>query len=188
MQGEAWCVVRITVGQRSTARPPCSAQRAQHPVARILQHWWGAKEATMECSNLMKRDVECCGLDDTVEHVAARMAERGIGFIPVCDAGGEMVGTLTDRDIVLRVVATGRLAAQTPVSEVFTREVIGCSEADELAVAEALMSRHKKSRIVCFDARGKLSGVISLSDIARIETGARSSALLRSVAQREARA
>ncbi len=141
----------------------------------------------MECSELMKSDVECCDLGDTIEEVARRMAERNIGFVPVCTPQGEVIGTLTDRDIVLRVVATGLDPAVTSVEEVFSREVVGCSESEELTVAEALMSRHKKSRIVCFDGDGKLSGVISLSDVARIETGARSSALLRSVAQREAR-
>ena len=57
----------------------------------------------------------------------------------------------------------------------------------ELIVAEALMSKHKKSRIICLDQDDGLAGVISLSDVARVETGARSAALLRSVAQREAR-
>lgn len=141
----------------------------------------------MECSELMKTDVECCDPGDTIEEVALRMAERKIGFVPVCDSDGEVVGTLTDRDIVVRVVAAGRDPAITSIEEVFSRGVIACAESDELSVAEALMSRHKKSRIVCLDDQGKLAGVISLSDIARIETGARSSALLRSVSQREAR-
>lgn len=140
----------------------------------------------MECSELMKTDVECCDLGDTIEEVALRMAERKIGFVPVCD-NGEVVGTLTDRDIVVRVVAAGRDPAITSIEEVFSRGVIACSESDDLRFAEALMSRHKKSRIVCLNDQGKLAGVISLSDIARIETGARSSALLRSVSQREAR-
>lgn len=140
----------------------------------------------MECSELMKTDVECCDLGDTIEEVALRMAERKIGFVPVCDSG-EVVGTLTDRDIVVRVVAAGRDPAITSIEEVFSRGVIACSESDDLRFAEALMSRHKKSRIVCLNDQGKLAGVISLSDIARIETGARSSALLRSVSQREAR-
>jgi CBS domain-containing protein len=141
----------------------------------------------MKCSSLMKTDIECCSLEDTVEHVARRMSERGIGFVPVCYGRHHVVGTLTDRDIVLRVVAAGLDASETTVGDVFTREVIGCSPDDDLSVAEALMSKHKKSRIVCVDRNESLVGVISLSDVARIETGARSSALLRSVAQREAR-
>jgi len=135
----------------------------------------------------MKTDIECCNLDQTVEDVAMRMKARGIGFVPVCHHAGKVVGTLTDRDIVLRVVAAGLSASETKVSDVFTREVVSCSPQDELVAAEALMSKYKKSRILCLDSDDSLLGVISLSDIARVETGARSSALLRSVAQRESR-
>src|SRR4051812_17737289 len=102
----------------------------------------------MQCSDLMKTDIECCGPDETVEDAAVRMKDRGIGFIPICYDRGKVAGTLTDRDIVLRVVATGMKPSATKVSEVFTREVIGCSPDDDLAVAEALMSKHKKSRIL----------------------------------------
>ncbi len=141
----------------------------------------------MQCSTLMKTDIECCNPEETVEDAALRMKERGIGFLPICYGRGKVVGTLTDRDIVLRVVAVGLNPSDTKVSEVFTRDVISCSPDDELTVAEALMSKHKKSRILCLDRDDTLVGVISLSDVARVETGARSAALLRSVAQREAR-
>jgi len=141
----------------------------------------------MQCSTLMKTDVECCSVDQTVESAARRMAERGIGFVPVCYGHGKVIGTLTDRDIVVRVIAKGLLASEVKVSDVFSREVVSCSPDDELSVAEALMSKHKKSRIMCLDGDDTLVGVISLSDVARVETGARSAALLRSVAQREAR-
>ena len=114
------------------------------------------------------------------------MAERGIGFVPVC-YGRKVIGTLTDRDIVVRVVAQGLQPSEVKVSDVFSREVVSCSPDDELIVAEALMSKHKKSRIICLDQDDGLAGVISLSDVARVETGAHSAALLRSVAQREAR-
>jgi CBS domain-containing protein len=141
----------------------------------------------MQCSALMKTDIERCHLDETVTAAALRMKERGVGFLPICYGRGKVVGTLTDRDIVLRVVAVGLDPSETKVGDVFTTDVISCSPEDDLTVAEALMSKHKKSRIICLDRDETLVGVISLSDIARIETGARSSAVLRSVAQREAR-
>lgn len=141
----------------------------------------------MDCATLMKTDIECCQSEDTVEHVARRMAARDIGFVPVCNEDGGVIGTLTDRDIVLRVVAKGRQASNTTVSEVLSLDAICCAASDDLSVAEALMSKHKKSRIICLDERNRMVGVISLSDVARVETGARASALLRSVAQREAR-
>jgi CBS domain-containing protein len=115
------------------------------------------------------------------------MAERNIGFLPIRDGKGQVVGTLTDRDIVVRVVARGLDPAATLLQDVYTRDIVACAPDDELSVAEALMSKHKKSRIICLDAARHLAGVISLSDVARFETGARSSALLRAVAQREAR-
>ncbi len=141
----------------------------------------------MQCSTLMKADVECCQLDDTAAYAAQRMAERNIGFLPVCDGRRQVVGTLTDRDIVLRVVAQGLDPALTSIQDIYTRDIVACAPDDELSVAEALMSKHKKSRIICLDADQHLAGVISLSDVARFETGARSSALLRAVAQRESR-
>lgn len=139
----------------------------------------------MQCSIVMKSDVECCHLNDTVEYAAQRMAARNIGFVPICERSGQVVGTLTDRDIVLRVVAAGLDPAITQVGEVYSHDVVACSPEDDLTIAEALMSRHKKSRIICIDAANHLAGIISLSDVAQAETGRRSSALLRSIAQRE---
>jgi len=140
----------------------------------------------MKCSELMKKDVECCEADDGVEEIAERMRSRNIGFLPVCDSSGKVIGTLTDRDLVLRVMAEHRDAGATSVSDVMTTEVVACKPADDLSVAEGLMSKHKKSRIMCLDERGRPAGVISLSDVARTETGGKASAILRSVAQREA--
>src|SRR6185503_17069243 len=102
----------------------------------------------MQCSALMKTDIECCSLDETVEGAAVRMKERSVGFLPICYGRGKVVGTLTDRDIVLRVVAAGLDPSATKVADVFTRDVVSCSPDDELTVAEALMSKHKKSRIL----------------------------------------
>lgn len=139
----------------------------------------------MQCSFVMKSDVECCRLDDTVAHAAQRMAARNIGFVPIRERSGNVVGTLTDRDIVLRAVAVGLDPATTPIADIYTHDVVACSPEDDLTIAEALMSRHKKSRILCIDAENHLAGIISLSDVAIAETGRRASALLRSISQRE---
>lgn len=141
----------------------------------------------MLCSELMKTDVESCSTDEGVEVIAERMRSRNVGFMPVCDERGRVIGTLTDRDLVLRVLAEHRNANATAVADVMTSDVIACKPSDELAVAEALMSKHKKSRILCLDDDGCAAGIISLSDVARTETGGKASAILRSVSQREAR-
>ena len=59
----------------------------------------------MRCSELMKREVECVLEEDTIEEAARKMRAANIGFLPVCDAERKVVGTLTDRDIAVRVAA-----------------------------------------------------------------------------------
>ena len=140
----------------------------------------------MLCQELMKTDVECIAPETTVKDAAARMREVNIGFLPVCDDTRKVLGTITDRDIVVRVVASGESPEQ-PVENFLSRRVVACRPTDSLVDAEELMSREKVSRILCINDRNELEGVFSLSDIAQIEDGARVSATLRSVTQRETR-
>jgi CBS domain-containing protein len=141
----------------------------------------------MHCRDIMKRDVECVTPQTTAQDAARRMRDQGIGFLPVCDESRKVLGTVTDRDLTIRVLADARAAA-TPSGEVLTRESVTCSPDDDLRQAEQLMASHHKSRIMCVDAEGRLVGVISLSDIAQREKGARAAETLREVSQREARA
>jgi CBS domain-containing protein len=93
------------------------------------------------------------------------MKDKDIGFLPVCDEGGKAVGTLTDRDVTIRVVAEGK-DASTKVLEVMTTEVVSCSIEDDVDDAARLMAQHEVSRILITDADGKPAGVISLGDLA----------------------
>jgi CBS domain-containing protein len=140
----------------------------------------------MRCHEIMKKAVQCAGVTDTVQSAAVAMRDRNIGFLPVCDAGGRVVGTLTDRDITVRLASDDRSAAQTLVEDVMTREVVSCLATDDLAQAEQLMATHKKSRVVVLDEQGAACGVISLSDIAERDSTTRAAVTLRQVATREA--
>ena len=115
----------------------------------------------------MQSDVERIRGSEPVAEAAARMRDKDIGFLPVIDESGVVVGTLTDRDIVLRVVAEGGDLAD-PVSLCMTREVIACFAGDDIVKAKELMSTYQKSRLVVLDDRGLLAGVISLADLARV--------------------
>jgi CBS domain-containing protein len=140
----------------------------------------------MQCSDLMKGGVQSCRAGDSVADVAAMMRDLNVGFVPVVDDDGRAVGTITDRDLATRVVAS-RLGLDTPVRDVMTTPVVTCRPHDDLRTAERLMGSRKKSRIVVADEMGRPVGVISLSDVAIADGGTRAGALLRSVAQREAR-
>jgi CBS domain-containing protein len=140
----------------------------------------------MKLSEIMKTDASCVMPEDTIQDAARKMKEENIGFLPVCDDSEKVLGTITDRDIAIRVVAAGK-PFDTKVQDVMSRDVISARPDDELTRAENLMSNQQKSRLVVTDDAGILEGVISLSDLTKndVDSGART---MRGVTNREARA
>src|SRR5947208_2656244 len=109
----------------------------------------------MLCREIMKDDVKCSTTQATVADAAVVMRDEEIGFLPICDVERNVVGTLTDRDIVIRVVASGEPADQA-LESFMTRDVVACRSDDELAVAQDLMSDLQVSRIICLSDEGLL--------------------------------
>jgi CBS domain-containing protein len=133
----------------------------------------------------MKTFVECVSPQDSVETAAQVMRAKNIGFLPVCDERTDrVVGTLTDRDIAIRVVADHR-PASTRVASVMTPDAVVCSPGDDVTTAEELMAENLVSRIMCVDDDGGLVGVISLSDLAQMD-GENAVKTLEQVSAREA--
>ena len=99
--------------------------------------------------------------------LAARLISRhNVGALPVCASDGRLRGMVTDRDIVLRCVAAEEDPAQTPVRDIMTRGCATVSPQDDCREATRLMARQQVRRLPVVD-RGKLVGMISLSDLAR---------------------
>ena len=61
----------------------------------------------MLCQEIMKHPVKWVAQDDTARTAARVMREENIGFLPVCDRSGRVLGTVTDRDLAIRLVAEG---------------------------------------------------------------------------------
>jgi CBS domain-containing protein len=141
----------------------------------------------MQCDEIMKSDVETIREDATIQEAATKMANAHVGFLPICDDAGKVLGTITDRDITVRAVARNQQPSACKVSEVMTREVIACRPNDSLGTAEQAMADHHKSRVLVTDLDGFLLGVISLSDIAVKEQSSRAAVTLRHIAARETR-
>jgi CBS domain-containing protein len=139
----------------------------------------------MKCQDVMKQSVHCVQRGDTVQSAATKMRDQQIGFLPVCE-GDRAVGTLTDRDIAIRLATSDRSAAACRVDEIMSAEVVSCRPDDDLAEAERLMATRQKSRILITDPTGGIRGVISLSDIAARDTATRAAVTLKNVATREA--
>ena len=86
----------------------------------------------MRCQEIMSRNPATCRLNAPVQEVARLMAERDVGFVPIVDDSGRAVGTVTDRDIVIRVVAKGLDARSTKLSDFGGNEVIACRPDDDV--------------------------------------------------------
>ena len=93
----------------------------------------------MHCHEIMTVKVESVVPHLTVELAARKMRDHILGFLPVCDEGGRVLGVLTDRDIALRLCAAGRHAGETRVEEIMSRPVVVCHAFDPIARIERLM-------------------------------------------------
>ena len=96
---------------------------------------------------------------------AQAMEEHHVGMLPVVRDGG-VIGVVTDRDLVLRVMAAGRDAASTPVADVATVWVVTVTPEMPLDEVERVIEEHRVRRLPVVSA-GKLVGVVSQSDVAR---------------------
>ena len=137
----------------------------------------------MLCEEIMRRDVKCVDPDDTAQSAARVMLDENVGFLPVCEHG-RVVGAVTDRDIAIRLVAGG-LSCSARISDVMTKDILSCSPSDDVREAQKLMAEKRKSRIICLDDRGHLAGIISLSDLAKKESGL-AAQILGEISSREA--
>ena len=124
----------------------------------------------MNVSEVMTAQVATATPRSTVADVAQMMASIESGAVPVID-DGRVVGLITDRDIVLRVVAE-QMPLDTPVADVMSTGVESCREDDNVADAAAKMASRQIRRLVVLNDRGGLSGILSLGDVA-LEYGAK---------------
>jgi CBS domain-containing protein len=119
----------------------------------------------VKVSEAMTAQVVTAKPTDSIQSVAEIMKRVDTGAVPVFDEG-KVIGLITDRDIVLRVVAEGGNLSG-PVSEHMSGDVQTCKADDNLADAAGQMAAHQLRRLVVMDDSGKnLAGILSLGDIA----------------------
>ncbi|MFO1015171.1 MAG: CBS domain-containing protein [Caulobacteraceae bacterium] len=118
----------------------------------------------MKVSDVMTAQVVTAKPTTTVQQLAKTMSEIDSGAVPILE-DGKVVGLVTDRDIVVRVIATGG-DLSTPASDIMSGEVQTCREEDNLADATAKMASQQVRRLVVLNEDGRLCGIVSLGDIA----------------------
>jgi CBS domain-containing protein len=104
----------------------------------------------------------------TVHEAAHRMWTRKVGALVVTGDTGKPVGILTDRDIVVRVVALGKDPAKVQVGSVLRRNLTVIREDQGILDATKILSRRGVRRLPVVDAKGKLVGIVALDDLLRL--------------------
>jgi len=120
----------------------------------------------MRVQELLKGNVVSVGADASIQEAARKMAEEDVGFLPVVDASGKAIGTLTDRDIVVRLLAKGGDVKSGKVQQAMTKEAVSVRPDEDVAKVAELMKDRKISRVLVCDQQAKPLGVISLGDLA----------------------
>jgi len=122
----------------------------------------------MKVREIMTSNVECLGPESSLKEIAQEMKSLDVGFIPICE-NDRLVGTVTDRDIVIRHVADGRDVNTTQVREIMSREIIYAFEEDDVKTVAERMREKDVRRILILDENKRLVGVVSIGDISKVE-------------------
>jgi CBS domain-containing protein len=117
--------------------------------------------------DVMMGDVCTIHFSDSVENAARAMVRRDCGALPVVDDNGRLIGMITDRDIVTRIVARGLDPRRARVDECMSDRVFACYEEDLIESSLWLMSRHQVRRIPVVDDHDRVVGIVSQADLAR---------------------
>ncbi|MBW3601387.1 MAG: CBS domain-containing protein [Actinobacteria bacterium] len=113
----------------------------------------------------MTGGTECIGEHDTVAQAARRLAELDVGAMPICGEDDRLKGMLTDRDIVVKVLAEGRDPGGVTAGSLAQGEPVTIGADDSLEEAMRTMSEHKVRRLPVIDGHD-LVGVVSQADLA----------------------
>jgi CBS domain-containing protein len=114
----------------------------------------------MRVSELMLRDVTLVPPEDTVQNAARAIADIDSRFILV-GVDERVVGILTIRDILIRLVAAGLDPTATPVSQVLSSFLFTCTEGDTAENVAERMAEHRIEQMPVLDEGGRLVGVIT---------------------------
>ena len=116
--------------------------------------------------DVMSSDCQCIGENETVLDAAKRLAELNVGAMPICGEDDRLKGMITDRDIVVKVIAEGKDPAETKVSELAQGKPVTIGADDSIQEALQTMAQHKVRRLPVIDGHS-LIGIVSQGDLAK---------------------
>jgi CBS domain-containing protein len=123
----------------------------------------------MQVRDVMTESLTFCPPEKTLDEVARMMVACDCGAVPVVDLETQkVIGIVTDRDIVCRAVAMGRDPVRVTAEDVMTMPITAVGPADSIETCVAEMERAQVRRMPVVDDQGRLRGIVSQADIARV--------------------
>lgn len=132
---------------------------------------------------IMTPSPQSCAGETHLNEVANLMLEADCGEIPVTDASKRVIGVVTDRDIVIRVVAKGKNPSAVTAAECMSEPVVVVKEDATLADVISVMEENQIRRVPVVDASGALCGIISQADIAHAADETETGEMVREVSK-----
>ncbi|WP_019122764.1 CBS domain-containing protein [Brevibacillus massiliensis] len=123
-----------------------------------------AKVENRTLREIMTKDVETVSLKDNVYEVACKMRDWNVGSIPVVDENHNVIGIITDRDIVIRGIAEKR-EGSAAIEQVMSRDIVLGRPDMTVDEAAKLMAEHQVRRLPVVE-NNKLVGIVALADMA----------------------
>lgn len=120
----------------------------------------------MQVRDIMNHAFVSIARNAAIRLAAKRMRDLDLGMLPV-EENGEVVGTVTDRDITVRGTAVGADPDSVSVGEVMSSKIYTCVEDDELHDAARIMEEYQVRRLMVQDNDGLFVGMLTLADVAR---------------------
>ena len=122
----------------------------------------------MLVNEIMNPGVISVSPEESVAYTARLLSRHNIGSVPVCAPDGALLGIVTDRDIVLRVVAADCDPHETPVKDIMSQSVITVGPEDDLMRVAKLMSMSQVRRLPVMEDE-KVIGIVSLGDLSLVQ-------------------
>ncbi|UFU00913.1 CBS domain-containing protein [Radiobacillus kanasensis] len=113
---------------------------------------------------IMSTDISYCTPSDSITEAATKMKDKNVGAIPICGENRELIGMITDRDLVIRGLAANK-SADTAVQEVMSSDLYSCTPQSTVQEASKIMAEKQIRRLPVIE-RGELVGIIALGDLA----------------------
>ncbi|HKL21686.1 MAG TPA: CBS domain-containing protein [Tichowtungia sp.] len=120
----------------------------------------------MTVKEMMTADVEAISADESVVQAAQKMRDLDVGALPVRNGTEQVLGIVTDRDLIVRGIAGGDSPADLKIKKVMTQDVVTCRPEHTANEAMELMKQSQIRRLVVTDDQGDAVGILSLGDIA----------------------